>query len=84
MVSIGVYDEIFDNYEHFCSGSIINTNFVLTAAHCIDISASRLQKTVLLFGTTDVNKRRAGEHTIIGIKRKIIHPKYNAGNFITH
>ena len=84
MVSVGVYDAIDDNYEHFCTGSIINRRFVLTAAHCFDASRSNTfeGQTVLLVGTTDLRKRREGDFTFLGIKNKVIHPKYYSRKFI--
>ena len=84
MASVGIYDEDTDNYKHFCTGSIVNRKFVLTAAHCMD--GSRLPtfegKTVLLIGTSNLATRRVGEHTIIEIKRNFRHPKYNPRKFI--
>ena len=84
MASVGIYDEDTDNYKHFCTGSIVNRKFVLTAAHCMD--GSRLPtfegKTVLLIGTSNLATRRVGEHTIIEIKRNFTHPKYNPRKFI--
>ena len=86
MASVGVYDASTDNYEHFCTGSIINKKFVLTAAHCFDASRSNNfeGQTVLLVGTTDLRKRRKGDFAFLGIKDKIIHPKYNSRKFINH
>ena len=77
---MGIYDKDTDNYEHKCAGSIVNRNFVLTAAHCIDHSLSN--NFILLFGTADYNDRRVGEYKFIDFKRKITHPKYNASKFI--
>ena len=86
MASVGVYDASIDNYEHFCTGSIINRRFVLTAAHCFDASRSNTfeGQTVLLVGTTDVRKRREGDYTFLGIKNKIIHPKYRSRKLMKH
>lgn len=40
-------------YIHFCGGSIINANWILTAAHCIT-SQSLASKTVIFAGCTNI------------------------------
>ena len=80
MASVGIYDNNTNNYEHFCTGSIIDKKFVLTAAHCFETSRSKNfeGELVLLVGTKDLAKRRVGEAIFIHIKRAIKHHKYKA------
>lgn len=59
------------NARHFCSGTIIDTNTILTAAHCVDtIRASEVRVVV---GTTDAYT--GGQRLAVVIIRT--HPEYN-------
>ena len=75
---LNAYIFFVSSFAHFCGGSAIAENYILTAAHCVvDMKINRLWVSI---GDHDTRKLDDQEK-IIKADKIIIHSKYKPTNF---
>jgi len=81
LVSVQTATKGSSDFLHICGGSIYNENFIITAAHCVQvIDFISLFDIRIIAGDQDLNVD-SGDEQIVSVKEVTVHPDFSPLNF---